>query len=80
MTKTKPLDRITGYAADLSYPLEANRTFLDRRVKNSIKFAGEEYNIVAINQNEVTVQASSNKRTTIRFTAPNAPDAANASR
>ena len=80
VTKTKPFDRITGYAADLSYPLEANRAFLDRRVKNSIKFAGEEYNIVAINQNEVTVQASSNKRTTIRFTPPNAPDAANASR
>ena len=80
VTKTKPFDRIAGYAADLSYPLEAGRTFLDKRVKDPIKFGGGEYNIVAINQNEVTVQASSNKRTTIRFTAPNVPNAANASR
>jgi len=80
VTKSKPFDRITGYATDLIYPLEANRTFVDRRVKDSIKFGGEEYNIVAINQNEVTVQASSNKRTTIRFTPANAPNAANASR
>ena len=66
VTPAKPYARIDGYKADLSYPPEG-QMFKDRRIGDSITVAGEKYNIVAINPNEVVVSASSNdRRTTIQ--------------
>jgi hypothetical protein len=73
VTKGKPYARVNGYSADLTYPLEANKTFLDRRVKDTIEFGEKKYKIVAIRENEVTVEAiQTTARTTIRFNATNA--------
>ena len=73
VTKGKPFVRINGYSADLTYPLEANKVFLDRRVKDIIEFGDKKYKIVAIRENEVTVEAiQTTARTTIRFNATNA--------
>ena len=72
VTKGKPFVRINGYSADLTYPLEANKVFLDRRVKDTIEFGDKKYKIVAIRENEVTVEAiQTTARTTIRVNAPN---------
>ncbi|MFN7139598.1 MAG: hypothetical protein ACK4UN_09675 [Limisphaerales bacterium] len=69
ITPSQPYQVVEGYAADLSYPLE-NRTFNDQRVGSVITFGGESYKIIAINENEVRVQANSNqKQTTIRKSA-----------
>jgi len=59
---------VIGYTADLKYPLE-NKEWTDRRVGQQLEFAGEKYNIVAINEKEVKVQASNGNRTTIGFQA-----------
>src|SRR6185369_15978151 len=73
VTKGKPFVRVNGYSADLTYPLEANKVFLDRRVKEIIEFGDKKYKIVAIRENEVTVEAiQTTARTTIRYNAPNA--------
>jgi hypothetical protein len=61
VTTNKPFSRIEGYKADLKYSPE-NRNLPDRRVSDSLTLAGEEYNIVAINPNEVVVSARSNDR------------------
>ncbi len=60
--------RIDGYTADLKYPPE-NKSWTGRRVGSpALTFAGEEYNIVAITQNEVVLSAKSNqKKWTISF-------------
>jgi hypothetical protein len=66
VTVGKPFTRVDGYKADLSYPPE-KKTFNDQRVGDRLILGNEEYNIVAINQNEVVVSARSNdRRTTIR--------------
>ncbi|MEO8428610.1 MAG: hypothetical protein ABI651_16040 [Verrucomicrobiota bacterium] len=73
VTKGKPFVRIYGYAADLTYPLEANKVFRDRREKELIEFGEKKYKIVAIRENEVTVEAiQTTARTTIRFNITNA--------
>ena len=73
VTKGKPYVRVNGYSADLTYPLEANKVFLDRRVKDPLEFGDKKYKIVAIRENEVTVEAiQTTARTTIRFNATNA--------
>ncbi len=65
----KPFSRVDGYKVDLSYPPE-KKNFPDRRVGDPLTLAGEDYIIVAINQNEVVVSARSNdRRTTIRNNA-----------
>lgn len=66
VTPSKPFTRVDGYKADLSYPPES-QAFKDKRVGDSITVANENYNIVAINPNEVVVSARSNdRRTTIQ--------------
>jgi hypothetical protein len=60
--------RIDGYMADLRYGPE-NKSWLTRRVNSQppLSFNGEEYNIVAINQNEVVLAAKSNgKKWTVK--------------
>jgi hypothetical protein len=66
LAKQKPFSLVKGYAADLKNELE-NKPYPDRRRNDSIEFGGEKYNIVAITEKDVTVQASStSKRTTIK--------------
>jgi hypothetical protein len=71
IARDKPFKRVDGYLADLRYSPE-NKSFLARRVGDKISIAGEEYNIVAISENEVVLSARSNgKKYTIRYnTAP----------
>jgi hypothetical protein len=67
--KDRPYQRVDGYKADLSYPPE-NRSFLERRVNDTLILGGEDYIVVAISQNEVVLSArSNNKRTTLRYNA-----------
>ena len=68
ITKDKPFKRVDGYVVDMKYPPE-NRTFLNRRVDNSIMFGGNEYKIVAITQDEIVLSASNQKHLTIKFSA-----------
>lgn len=51
ITKEKPFRRVDGYMADLLYRAET-RSFINRRVGDKLKIAGEEYNIVAITQKD----------------------------
>jgi hypothetical protein len=68
ISKDKPFERVIGYAADLRYDPENNRTWKNVKNKAELAFGGETYNIVAITENEVTVSAKSNKKqTTIEF-------------
>jgi hypothetical protein len=73
ISKDKPFKRAEAYTADLKFPPE-NKTFLNRRVGDpiysKILVAGEEYNIVAITENEVVLSAKSNqKKWTIKYNA-----------
>ena len=69
ITKDQPFMRVEGYMADLYYDLE-KKSFPKRRVNSPpISFNGEEYNIVAITQNEVVLSAKSNGK---KWTIPKA--------
>ncbi|HZL43080.1 MAG TPA: hypothetical protein VFD66_07340 [Verrucomicrobiae bacterium] len=69
ITRDKPFRRTDGYAADLRYTPE-NKSFPQRRIGDKLTVAGEEYNIVAITENEVVLSARSNgKKYTIRYNA-----------
>lgn len=60
ITKDKPFRRVDGYMADLHYDLE-KKTWTHERVGSPpLTFNGEEYKIVAINQNEVVLSAKLN--------------------
>lgn len=68
ITKDKPFKRIDGYMADLHYDLE-KKSWYKQRVNNQpplnylqppLSFNGEQYNIVAINSNEVVLSAKVN--------------------
>lgn len=64
--KDAPFRRVDGYLADLRYDPE-KRTFTNRRVGDRLIIASEEYNIVAITENEVVVsQKLTGKKFTIR--------------
>jgi Lhr-like helicase len=54
--------------ADLLYKPDT-RSFLNRRIGDRIRIGGEEYNIVAITQNEVVLSASNGKKYTVRYGA-----------
>jgi hypothetical protein len=70
VTPEQPFKRIDGYMADLRYTPD-NKPFPNRRVGDpilgKINIAGEDYNIVAITENEVVLSAAKNqKKTTIK--------------
>jgi hypothetical protein len=67
ITKDQPFKRIEGYTADVRYdPEKLSRP--NCRVGTVLRFNGEEYRIVTINQNEVVLSATSNqKKWTIKF-------------
>jgi len=66
ISKDKPFQRVDGYMADLKYELE-RKSWINRRVGQTLTFNGEEYNIVAINQNEVVLSARNQKKWTIKY-------------
>lgn len=66
ITKDQPFKRIDGYSADLHYEPE-KKSWAGRRVGSLISFNGEDYNIVAINRNEVVLSAKVNgKKWTVK--------------
>jgi len=66
ITKEKPFTRVDGYTADLHYDIE-KKSWTNRRVGAQISFNGEDYTVVAINQNEVVLSAKVNgKKWTVK--------------
>jgi hypothetical protein len=73
LTKDRPFRRIDGQMVDLKYSPE-NKIWTARRVGALLGFSGEEYNIVAITENEVILSAKSNsKKWTVKYIASAAP-------
>ena len=73
ISKEQPFRRIDGYTVDLKYAPES-KTWTARRVGASLSFNGEEYNIVAITENEVVLSAKSNqKKWIVKYSASLAP-------
>lgn len=69
LSKSKPYRRLDGYMTDLKYGPEG-KNWEDQRVGDDLKFAGDDYIIVAINQNEVVLSAKSNqKKTTLIYSS-----------
>ena len=69
----QPFRRIDSYMVDLKYAPE-NKTWTSRRVLAPLSFNGEDYNIVAITENEVVLSAKSNqKKWTVKYSASAAP-------
>lgn len=54
-----------GYGADLTYPPDPNRDMENLHQGDTFRFQNETYNIVAITENDVTVEAESGQRTTL---------------
>ena len=74
VSKEQPFRRIDGYMVDLKYAPES-KTWTSRRVSAPLSFSGEDYNIVAITENEVVLSAKSNqKKWTIKYSASAAPE------
>ncbi len=61
LSKGKLFRRVDGYTADLSYAPD-KLTFPGLRVGGSIKFGGDTYNIIGIDQNRVVLFAQSNQK------------------
>jgi hypothetical protein len=73
VSRDQPFRRIDGYMVDLKYAPES-KIWNTRRVGASLSFNGEEYNIVAITENEVVLSAKSNqKKWTVKYSASAAP-------
>lgn len=73
ITREQPFRRVEGYMVDLKYAPES-KTWTARRVGAQLNFNGEEYNIVAITENEVVLSAKSNsKKWTIKYSASPTP-------
>ena len=61
VSKDKPFRRVDAYSADLKYtPENYSRTGL--RVGDHLTFAGDDYNIIAIDKNDVILLAQSNQK------------------
>ncbi|MGO8838629.1 MAG: hypothetical protein ACLQAH_06460 [Limisphaerales bacterium] len=67
LSKDKPFRRVDGYLADLKYDPEGKK-WQGQRVDSVLKLAGDDYNIVAIDQGVVVLSARSNqKKTTLTY-------------
>ena len=73
LSQDKPFQRVDGYSADLKYDLEKPpRTWQGQRIGANLKFAGNDYIIVAIDQGAVILKARSNdKKTTLPYKLQN---------
>jgi hypothetical protein len=71
VSKDKPFRRVDAYSADLKYSPE-NYSRSGQRVGDHLTFAGDDYNVIAIDKNEVILLAQSNQK---KYTLPlrNAP-------
>jgi hypothetical protein len=71
LSKSQPFRRVDGYTADLKYDPEPKNTSVNAaglRVNADLKFADDEYNIIAIDKNDVILLAQSNqKKFTLRY-------------
>jgi hypothetical protein len=71
LSKDKPFQRVDGYSADLKYDPE-RKTWQGQRLNASLKFAGDDYIIVAIDPGAVILSARSNqKKTTLPYNPQN---------
>lgn len=69
LSRDQPFRRVEGHMADLKYAPEA-KTWTGRRVGATLGFNGEEYNIVAITDDEVVLSAKSNqKKWSVKYNA-----------
>jgi hypothetical protein len=67
ISRSKPFRRADAFMADLKYRPEG-RGWDGQRVGDDLKFAGDDYIIVAISQNQVVLSAASNqKKTTLTY-------------
>lgn len=70
VSKTKPFERIEGYMADLRYEPEKKswpNCRANARISPPLAFNGEDYNLVALNKDEIVLSAKSNgKKWTIK--------------
>lgn len=69
LSKARPFRRVDGYAADLAYPPD-KLTFPGLRVGSFIKFGGEGYNIIGIDQNQVVSSSQLNGKRWTKTYAP----------
>jgi len=71
LSKSQPFRRVDGYTADLKYDPEPKNTSVNAaglRAGADLKFADDEYNIIAIDKNDVILLAQSNqKHYTLRY-------------
>jgi len=71
LSKSQPFRRVEAYSADLKYDREKPAyTGTGLRVGDHLTFAGDDYNIIAIEKNEVKLLAQSNQK---KYTLPYAP-------
>ena len=61
LSKDKPFRRVDGYSADLKYDPETKK-WPAQRIGADLKFNGDDYIIVAIDQNSVILSARSNQK------------------
>jgi hypothetical protein len=67
VSQDKPFQRVDGYSADLKYDPEKLNA-VGQRVGADLKFAGDDYNVIAIDKNDVILLAQSNqKKYTLRY-------------
>jgi hypothetical protein len=69
VAKGKPYQRVDGYAADLQYDPEGKK-WPAQRLGADLKFANDDYIIVAIHSNEVILSAASNQK---KYVLPYSP-------
>ena len=69
LSKDKPFRRVDGYSADLKYDPERKK-WQGQRIGSVLKFAGDDYIIVAIDQGAVILSARSNQKKTTRTYSP----------
>lgn len=67
ITKEEPYKKVMGYAADLRYPVQGEEKNFPPglRVGQTLTLPMDTYKIVAITENDVTVQANSNSKRTV---------------
>jgi hypothetical protein len=74
LSTNAPFRRIDGYMADLRYDPE-KKSWRNQRIGSSIAFNGEDYSVVAVNQNEVVLSAKSNqKKWTVKHNSNATPE------
>jgi hypothetical protein len=64
VTKEKPFRRVDAYEADLKFA-PTGQSFNKQRVGRAIKLGSEDYNIVAINENEIVFSGTNDKKYTV---------------